>query len=167
MGELRPYPLQTQKVPTYGSDGRKLRSYSIEAIERLLSLSAIVVRRNRNGKIVCAHFRPQDGANPLLATCNMGQRYSHREHVGDAGARVWAHKRLIQRQDIEELTGIPLDAPEDLDLYLRGIFRGVALSCMTQADPPAAPPKPPAKGKVIPFPARRPAPAASDERKAA
>jgi hypothetical protein len=115
------------KIPTFASDGRRLRAYSLQAIERLLSLSLVVVRHNRRGQIVCAHFRPQDGSNPLRATANMGQRYYYLEHVGDR--RVYAHTPLISRQDLEELKDTA-STPEELDRYVRNIFRAVPLSCM-------------------------------------
>jgi hypothetical protein len=83
-------------------------------VERLLSLSLIAVKRNRRGEIVCIHFRPRDGANPLQASCTMGQRYSFLERVGDG--RCWAHKRMLAPPD------------EERDLYLRRVFRAVPLS---------------------------------------
>lgn len=114
------------KIPTFASDGRRLRAYSLEAIERLLSLSLVVVRRNRHGRIVCAHFRPQDGSNPLRATANMGQRYYFLEHVGDR--RVYAHTPLVPPQDVRD----NCESPEELDRYVRNVFRAVPLSCMEQ-----------------------------------
>src|SRR5438270_11528274 len=90
---------KVSSIPTYASDGRRIRSYSLPAIERLLSMSKVVVRRNRKGKIVSASFRPHDGASPLRGTCNMGQRYSMLVRVGDY--RLWQHRRLNPPQDTD------------------------------------------------------------------
>jgi hypothetical protein len=139
----------TVKIPTYASDGRRIRAYSLDAIEHLLSLSLIVVKRNRHGKILAAHFRPQDGSNPLRATASMGQRYSFHAPVGNDGMRAWTHKQLIQRQDLEALLGLPLDNDKELDLYIRGIFRSVALSVMQRGPEPDPPAPAPAKAKVV------------------
>jgi hypothetical protein len=55
----------------------------------------------------------------------MGQRYSFLGHVGNE--RCWSHKPLIPRQDLERLTGEDLESPEEVDLFLRGVFRAVVL----------------------------------------
>jgi hypothetical protein len=101
------------KIPTYDADGTRLRSYSPAAIERLVSLNR-VVPTIRRGRIVCATFRERDGSNPLRHSAHMGQRYSFDELL-PSGHHAWKHKSL------------PKDASEDL--FVRAIFRGVALSC--------------------------------------
>jgi hypothetical protein len=131
-------------IPTYAADGGRIHPRTPESIARLLSLSLIVVKRNRKGAICAAHFRPTDGANPLRATANMGQRYVYEQPVGN-GYHAWTHRELIQRQDLEMLLGIKLDSREDVDLYLRGVFRAVPLSCMAAAGRKPQPPRTPAK----------------------
>lgn len=128
--------MKTKKIPTFAADGKRLRAYSPDAIERLLSLSLVVVIRNRKGRILRAHFRPTDGANPLRASCNMGQRYYFLEHVGDH--KVYSHTPLIAAEDAAELNG---QTPEELDRYIRNIFRAVPLSVMQQRVAPTPTPK--------------------------
>jgi hypothetical protein len=142
-------------IPTYSSAGVRLRDRSLESIENLLSLSHVVVRRDSKGRIRSAFFRPASGANPMRLNALMGQKYSYLERVGDR--RAWSHRSLLQKQDIEALTGVPVDSEAEVDLYVRGVFRNVALSVMAQPAAPVAPPPAPAKAKVIPFPVRKPA----------
>ncbi len=107
----------------FSADGTRSRTrYSVAAIERLESLSLIVVKRSRRGSIVCGHFRPLDGANPLQATASMGQRYSFHAHVG-GGHRTWTHKEIENES--------------------RPIFLAVPLSVMRQSLP--SPKEPAAK----------------------
>jgi hypothetical protein len=113
-------PQVPQKIAVYKADGRLEGRFTVEAVERLFSLSLAVVRRDKRGAITCANLRPLDGSNPLLASCSMGQRYSYREHCGDY--RAWAHKNLIQRQDLE------IESALDLDRYVRAVFCAVPLS---------------------------------------
>ena len=105
-------------IPTYASDGRRLRDYSLGAVLRLAALSKVVVRRNRRtGAVKWAQFRPPAGANPLRAVCRMGQRrYSYREQVGEY--RAWRHAAGLTPNDPEQ------------DRFLQGVFRAVPLSCM-------------------------------------
>jgi hypothetical protein len=118
------------KIPTWRADGSRFRDFSLEAIEHLERLSKVVVKRSRRGKVLAAHFRPTDGSNPLRATATLGQRYHVLEHAGNY--RLWQHRRLIPSQDLEQLLGVALDSPEEIDLYLRGIFRAVPLSVLTR-----------------------------------
>lgn len=115
-------------VPTYSSDGSRLRRYTLAAIERLEQLNLVAIQRNRKGKIVCAHFRNAEGANPIRTTAHVGSKYSYREKVGD-GLFAWS------------LKGLPASEHEDADLFVRGIFRNVALSCMKRDEPTPAPSK--------------------------
>jgi hypothetical protein len=123
-------------IPTFGADGRRLRSYSLPAVERLLSLSKVVVRRNRRGRITSACFRPTDGANPLRLTALMGTRYSYQQQLDEH--RAWSHRRLIQRQDVEALMGEELLDEVEIDVYVRAVFRAVPLSVMRR-DPRKTP----------------------------
>src|SRR4051812_38473155 len=85
-------------VPTYTADGRRFCSYSLEAIERLLRLSKLVVQRNRKGAIVVAYFRQQDGVTPLRKSPHVGTPYSFYERVGQA--QLWQHKRLVSPSEL-------------------------------------------------------------------
>jgi hypothetical protein len=64
------------------------------------------VKRNPKGKVLCANFRPVEGANPLRATCNMGQRYSYQERVGDY--RAWRHAKQLTPRDPEAAAFVAL-----------------------------------------------------------
>ena len=107
----------TKKIPTYSADGSRRRRYSLEAIERLLSLHLVVVQRNRKGAIAVAMFRPLSGANPIRPTAHTGTKYSFHERLDD-GHHAWT------------LHGLPQNEHEDADLFVRAIFRAVPLSCM-------------------------------------
>jgi hypothetical protein len=127
-------------IPTYAADGRRLRNYSPDEINHLLSLSLVVVRRNQRGQIRVAQFRGQGGANPLRRTAHLGTRYAF---LGEA--RVWKHRRLLQSQDVEYLFGEP-DNLAEAELFVQAVFRAVPLSCLKREKP--------AKAKVIPIDAR-------------
>lgn len=70
----------------------------------------------------------------------MGQAYSHHVQVGDV--RLWQHRDMIPRQDVEELFGLPIETNEELDRYLRGIFRRVSLDIFVRPQPVAPGPTP-------------------------
>lgn len=117
-------------VPTYASDGRRLRRYTLEAIERLEKLDLVAVQRNRNGRIVCAHFRPADGANPIRSTAHMGTQYSFDETL-PSGHSAWKHRALLRdERALASLFGEQPDDPADAELFVQAIFRAVPLSCM-------------------------------------
>ena len=118
-----------RKIPTYAADGRRLRDYSLAAIERLESLSLVVVRR-LNGRIRCALFRGLMGANPLRATAHAGTRYSFLRRSGEV--RLWEHAPLVQRQEIEALFegARSVEDARLLDRFVRAIFLAVPLSCL-------------------------------------
>lgn len=105
-----------------------MRDYSLAAIKRLLALSKIVVRKNRRGEIVAAQYRPECGANPLRLTAFCGTRYSFLERIHES--RLWSHRRLLPRQDLEQLAGEPLEDDKLRERYLQAIFRAVPLSCI-------------------------------------
>lgn len=110
------------KIPTYTADGRRYRDYSLTAIERMLSLSMVVVRRDRLGRIRVALFRDRIGGHPLIAAARFGQRYSFLRWISEH-ARCYEHKAL----------------PTDRDGFVRDVFMQVPLSILVS--PPPAPAK--------------------------
>lgn len=121
-------------VPTYAADGRRLRSYTLEAIERLVKLDLVAVQRNRHGRIVLANFRPVDGANPIRTTAHLGTKYSFNEHL-PSGLTAWKHRALLRDERALAATlGELADDPADADLFIRRVFRAVPLSCLTQSE---------------------------------
>lgn len=110
-------------ITTFDAEGNLLRAYSLTAIERLLAMKRIWVRRNRRGTILCAQFLPRPGeGRPLAATAYRGQHYSLEEHFGDR--LVWQHKEM------PEPGWIPYSQREaaDVDRYIRAVFCAVPLS---------------------------------------
>jgi len=84
-------------VPAFSSDGRRTRSYTLGACERLLEKDRVTAKRNARGEIRCIHFRCRavgdlDGGSALRAVATMGQRYSHFAQVGDVN--LWQLKDL-------------------------------------------------------------------------
>ena len=156
-------------IPTFRADGRRVRDYSLEAIERLLGLSLIVVKRSRKGRITCAQFKSDAGANPLVKSAHMGQQYSYEHHL-PSGHCAWSHRDLIQRQDVEALFGETVESRQDVDLYVRAVFRAVPLSCLVVKAHVAPRPKP---AKVVSIASGRrfrktpPRPVEAGERRAA
>ncbi len=128
---------KTQKrIPTYAADGARLhgvrlRDYSLSMIERLLADSRVVVRRNRRGRIVSAQYRADVGATTLQANSLAGTRYSFLEQIREV--RVWSHRRLIPREDLELLAGKPLDKAA-CEQFVKTIFRAVPLSCLVEEE---------------------------------
>lgn len=124
-------------IPCFSSDGRRLRNYSLTAIERCLALdppSVIVKRNKRTGKITSATFRPLPGKShacggkePLRKTAHMGQHYSFPGQVDDAGHKVWKFADFLVPLTVRE-------SPEKdaVERYLQQIFRAVALSCLPE-----------------------------------
>jgi len=121
-------------IPTYASDGRRLRRYTLEAIERLEQLDLVAVQRNRKGRIVCAHFRPQDGANPISNAAHTGTRYSFEESL-PSGCAAWTHRALERDpRALATLFGESADDSDQAELFVRAIFRAVPLSCMKRTE---------------------------------
>lgn len=106
------------KIPTYTADGRRFRDYSLTAVERLLSLSLVVVRRDRFGRIRVALFRETRGGHPMLSAGRFGQRYSFLRWVSER-ARCYEHKAL----------------PADRDGWVRDVFMQVPLSVLVTPAP--------------------------------
>jgi hypothetical protein len=122
-------------VPCYSASGRRLRSYSLEAIGRCLALEPpnVVVKRNkRTGRITSAQFVPQalnsaalGGTTETLSkSAHLGQHYSYSETVDDRGHRAWRFAQFLMPRDMA------IDDPEALELDLQKVFRAVALSCL-------------------------------------
>lgn len=116
-------------VPTFAADGRRLRNYTPEAIEHLLSLSLVAVERGRKDRIKCAFFRPTSGASPVRPKAHMGTKYSSNELL-PSGHHSWKHRRLLQSQHLEEILGVPVANEKELDRFLQSVFRAVPLSCL-------------------------------------
>jgi hypothetical protein len=133
--EPSPTKKKTEKrIPTYAASGARLhgvrlRDYSLSMIERLLADAKITVRRNRKGVIVSAQYRAEAGATTLQATSLAGTRYSFLEQIREV--RVWSHRRLIPREDLELLAGKPLDKAA-CEQFVKTIFRAVPLSCLVE-----------------------------------
>ncbi len=153
-------------VPAYSSSGRRLRNYSLEAVERFLSAEppTCSVKRNRKtGRICSVQFFPLpqnsaalEGKEPLRKTAHMGQHYSFAQQVDESGRRVWRFSPVLVPRDV------------DAETFLMSVFRAVPLSCMTAAavptaDDPGAPeadpgshePEPPTPANLIEMRPRR------------
>ena len=121
-------------VPAYSASGRRVRNYSLAAVETLLAEKRCSVKRTKTGRITSVQLFPltsgtaaADEKTPLRKTIHVGQRYSHRQQVDEAGHRTWRH--------------VPLLTPrtEEAELFLMKIFRAVPLSCLEPAPEIAAP----------------------------
>ncbi len=131
-------------VPTFAANGKRLRNHSAAHVEQLEQRGVVQLSRTAKGRIKACQFLTGLGANPVQKTANTGTVYSFYNRVGDA--QLWEHRQMVQRQDVEALFGLPVERGEDLELYLRGIFRAVPLSCMrTEAIIMPRPAKTPAK----------------------
>lgn len=128
-----------RKVPTYASDGRRLRNYSLDSLLELSSRSRVrLVRHPITDHVVSAHFRHADGGSPLQATANMGQRYSFLQHVGDQ--RAWTHTELVPSADLKEMNR---KERAECERFVQEVFSEVRLSVIQQAPKPNA--------KVVPI----------------
>ena len=105
-------------IPTFSSDGRRLRNYNLASIEKLLDVDRVAVERDRHGQITCATFRPASGANPIKANAHMGQSYSFPQQL-PSGHRAWTHSSLIDSSEASE-AGI-----RDAETFIRGVFHHV------------------------------------------
>jgi hypothetical protein len=88
----KPTKPSARLVPSFAADGRRTRSYTLGACERLFSLDKVTAKRNARGEIRAIHFRDQDGGSALRAVATMGQRYSEFVQVGDVN--LWQLKDL-------------------------------------------------------------------------
>ncbi len=143
---------ETERIPTFAADGRRLRNYSVESVERLSNLHLItVVRAGRKGAIVSAHFRSPGGASAIKRTAHLGQKYSYLARIGQS--RLWQHQPLLQRTDRRQLEADTADDRAAAELYIRGIFRAVPLSCLQHQPGTSTHPG----AKVVPIDSLRPA----------
>lgn len=148
-----------RQIATFSPSGGPLRRYSLSAIERLLSMDRVVVKRNHHGRIVEAIFRQADGASPVRATAHLGTAYSFEEPL-PSGHYAWRHRALVRDESsLEALFGELPDDRQDAELYVKAIFRAVPLSCMARPKPLTPPTKTP--GKVLPFAAGKRKPKAA------
>lgn len=121
-----------KRIPTYSADGSRLRPYTASAIAHLLSLSAIVVRKNRAGSIVVAQFRSASGAHPMRNSALCGTRYSFLERIHES--RMWSHRVLVPRPSLEELEELAGKVNDEAarESFVRSIFNAVPLSCLVR-----------------------------------
>jgi hypothetical protein len=85
-------------IPTFSSDGRRIRSCSAATCKRLLGLDKVTAKRNARGAIRAIHFRDCEGGSALRSVATMGQRYSFFGQVGDV--HLW---------QLNDLDGAPED----------------------------------------------------------
>ena len=155
-------------VPTYDSNGVRLRNYSLAAIEQLLRTKRCAVKRSaKTGRITSAQLFPLPqnssavgGKDKLRKNWTKGQSYSYPEQVDQSGRKAWRFVELLTPR------------AEESELFLMKVFRAVPLSCMEPEEVdeiknhPAAvefEPTPPRPAKVITMRPRRPAPPCDSE----
>ena len=114
-------------IKTYSAGGQRIRDYSEEAIAELVRKGRMVVTRSVKGRLLSATFLPAE-TRAVQKTAHMGQRYSFDEKL-PSGRRAWKHADLLSPETIERLAGEPL-LQNEIDLYIRAIFRAVPLSCL-------------------------------------
>lgn len=134
---LRPAPARAPRllpmnVPTFSSDGKRLRNYSRVVLEKMAASGRVAVERNRADLIVCATMRPSDGANPILKSAHMGQSYSFEQILPSSGHRVWSHKELVDTRDLKASEANAAQA------FVRKLFLAVPLS-VAVVEKPLAP----------------------------
>jgi hypothetical protein len=138
-----------KKIRTYSAEGRRYRDYSLDALLKLARMRKVYFSFGRRGQLLCANFLPHD-ASKLLRTAHMGQHYCFPEKLGGAG-NCWSFSPFLNPHN---LPGVEARTAEDVDLFLRAIFRAVQLSCVRRDDE-----TPPPSLKVVSIAsARRPRP---------
>ena len=116
-------------IPTYAAEGgKRTRSFTLAAIQRMEEKNLVYVRRNRKGVVTRAHFRTPDGGNPLASVCRMGQKYS--AITGSETARWWEFREFLNHADRTWLRENV--SKEEAERTLVSIFRAVSLSCITK-----------------------------------
>lgn len=113
-------------IRTFLASGEQARvNYSLGSCLRLEAIGKVwLVRRNHT--VISAHYYAEDGARSVPQSAHMGQHYSVDEKLEDTIYHAWKHKKLP-------------DANTGCDLFVRAVFRNVALSCQVEF-----------KGRVIP-----------------
>jgi hypothetical protein len=85
-------------IPTYSADGKRLRDYSLSAIQSLFQQGRVTLEHGRKGRICRAYFRATDsqqnavGTNPIVKRPHAGTHYSFVGQVGSA--RLWQFQEL-------------------------------------------------------------------------
>jgi hypothetical protein len=116
--------VKVSAIPTFGPDGSRRRSYSLESILYFESRKTVYVQR-RNGVVRCAHWCG-DSLMPLQSRLKDGTRYSHREQVGNH--KAWTHQRLpIYRVEKAKTTE---EFYAELTERQAGPFLAVMFSCI-------------------------------------
>jgi hypothetical protein len=122
-----------RSIPSYAADGTRLRKdFSEEAVEHLLALSLVVVRRSPRGRIQCALWRGETGAHPLRATAHLGTRYHRLRRVSETSLKIYELRDLLGERDSDVAKLSPVERAQR-DLFLRRVFREVPLSVMAAA----------------------------------
>jgi hypothetical protein len=88
--------VQVLGIITFSAEGKRIRDYSSEAIDRLLEMSRVIVKRDRAGRIKSAQFRHLDGGNLNWSHVHRGTSFAYVEHL-DSGRRLWQHKRVDEK----------------------------------------------------------------------
>lgn len=106
--------MANNQIPVFEPDGTLARRLKMSRIQALLADRLITVDRDSYGRIRRAYYRNGDGSPGVRPTAHMGQAYVHRELL-PTGHHAYKHKPLPRGQ---------------ADLFVRSIFRRVALDCM-------------------------------------
>ena len=155
-------------VPTYDSNGLRLRNYSLASVEQLVAAKRCAVKRSaKTGRITSAQLFPLPqnstavgGKDKLRKNWTKGQSYSFPEQVDASGRKAWRFVEWLTPRE------------EDKELYLMKVFRAVPLSCLVAseegglnhaASPLTPEPEPPKPAKVVTMRPRRPAPPCDSE----
>jgi hypothetical protein len=113
-----PY-LSNIEIPTYLADGTRCTRghYPLQRVMRLHDLGKVTLEY-KGRRIIAAHYRKDTGESSVAAKVPTGTKYSFPERLPDTTIRVWKHKELPRPE-----TGC--------DLFVRRIFRQVAIDCLT------------------------------------
>ena len=123
---------ETTLIPTYAADGARLRNLSLPAVEHLLSINDVIVRRDKAGNIKRAQFIEVLTPGPQKENGSLvGQTYSYLQNL-PSGHRAWRFSELLCSESKEQLSAEGLEK-EDIERFLMATFRAVPLSCMSAA----------------------------------
>ena len=103
-------------IPIYDSAGSRAGIRSQESINRLLSVNAVTVVRNRRGDVVRAMMRQPDGKPGVSSSGRLHVPYVTNQHLSD-GHHAYKHKPLPKSKD-------------NTDMLVRSIFRRVQIDCI-------------------------------------
>ena len=131
---MSPVP-ETTLIPTYAADGARLRNLSLPAVEHLLSINDVIVRRDKAGNIKRAQFIEVLTPGPQKENGSLvGQTYSYLQNL-PSGHRAWRFSELLCSESKEQLSAEGLEK-EDIERFLMATFRAVPLSCMSAVASP-------------------------------